>query len=39
MMEDDAEMDEDVARVLDGADGDPEKIRENVGPSGWRVND
>ena len=30
MMEEDAEVDEDVASVMDGADGDPEQIRENV---------
>jgi hypothetical protein len=35
MMEEDADVDEDVAKVLEGADGDPDKIRENVRPS-WR---
>lgn len=30
LLEEDSEFDEDVARVLDGADGDPDKIRSNV---------
>lgn len=30
IMEEDADFDEDVAAVLEGADGDPEKIRANV---------
>lgn len=34
MMEEDAEVDEDVASVMEGADGDPEQIRENVSDGG-----
>lgn len=30
IMEEDAEHDEDVAKVVDGTDGDPDAIRENV---------
>lgn len=30
LMEEDAEVDEDVAKVLKGTDGDPERIRERV---------
>lgn len=33
-MEEDAEVDEDVAKVLKGTDGDPEKIRERVSWAG-----
>jgi hypothetical protein len=33
LLEEDAEIDEDVASVLDGADGDPDIIRENVSAS------
>eukprot|EP00955_Chlamydomonas_euryale_P069766 360578-Chlamydomonas_euryale.AAC.5 len=29
IMEEDADVDEDVARVLEGTDGDPDRIREN----------
>ena len=35
-MEEDAEFDEDVASVLQGTDGDPDKIRANVCLHGYR---
>jgi hypothetical protein len=32
VLEEDADVDEDVAKLLDGTDGDPDKIREKASP-------
>ncbi len=37
ILEEDADVDEDVARVLEGTDGDPDKIRNNVRKGGASI--
>ena len=37
MLEDDADIDEDIAKVMEGTDGDPDRIRENVRGEGDTV--